>query len=65
MRVYVESNFLLEIALEQEQAEAALLILELADARLITLSIPSFALSEPFSTLAYRRVRRLERVQDL
>ncbi|MGE0541088.1 MAG: hypothetical protein AB7R89_13000 [Dehalococcoidia bacterium] len=65
MIVYVESNWLLEIALEQEQNIAASTILELAEAGSITLAIPSFALSEPFSTLAYRRNRRRERLQDL
>jgi predicted nucleic acid-binding protein len=48
MIVYVESNFVLEMALEQEQLVAAEAILSLAENNKIKLVFPSFVLSEPF-----------------
>lgn len=54
MTVYVESNFVLEIALGQEQASAAEAVLERSERGEITLAIPSFSLSEPFSTVSHR-----------
>lgn len=42
MIVYVESNFILEIALEQNQAIAAEAILALAENGSITLALPAF-----------------------
>jgi len=59
--VYVESNFALEIALAQEESDVAEGILKLAESSEITLAIPSFALSEPYSNMSLRRVLR-ERV---
>jgi len=56
--VYVESNFLLELALTQEQAAAAESILALAESGALTLIFPSFALSEPFSNLTRRSNER-------
>lgn len=51
MIVYVESNFVLELAFEQEQAHAAKSILRLASANKIVLAFPSFVLSEPFEAI--------------
>lgn len=63
MTVYVESNFVLELALGQEQAPAAQAILERAERGEITLALPAFSLSEPFSTVTQRsrNLRRLAR----
>lgn len=61
MTVYVESNFVLEIALGQEQASAAEAILVRAERQEIALALPAFALSEPFSTVT-QRSRTRERV---
>lgn len=58
MTVYVESNFVLELALGQEQANAAEAILVQAERRQIELALPSFSLSEPFSTVTHRSRRR-------
>lgn len=59
MIVYVETNFLLQVALGQEQARAADDLLALAEQRRVTLIVPAFSLSEPFATLAQReRARR-------
>lgn len=58
MIVYVESNFFLEIALNQEEATMASNILTLAQDGKIELAFPSFALSEPFTTLMNRHGKR-------
>ncbi len=51
MIVYVETNFVLELAREQEQAISAKKILELAQDGKLELAFPSFSLSEAFSTI--------------
>lgn len=53
MTLYVESNFLLEIVLGQEDAGSAERLLAMAEAGAIDLALPSFSLSEPLV-----RVRR-------
>ncbi len=58
MIVYVETNFVLQLALRQEEADAADAILERAKHDLIKLVLPAFSLSEPYSTLTYRAVER-------
>jgi len=58
MIVYIESNFILEIALKQEQHSAAENILALAEQKQIELVFPSFVLSEPFATIMYRSGKR-------
>ncbi len=58
MVVYVESNFVLEIALRQRQAPAAEAILALAEQDILRLAIPSVALVEPYSKLGYRHDKR-------
>jgi hypothetical protein len=62
--VYVESNFMLEIALKQEQAESAVRILELAREGKIDLAFPLFSLSEPFSHIVFRDLER-QRISKL
>jgi predicted nucleic acid-binding protein len=59
MIAYVESNFVLEIALGQEQATSAESLLVLAEGGSLNLVIPSLALAEPFATITQReRARR-------
>lgn len=58
MMVYIESNFVLEIALEQEQSSAASSILFLAESCQIELAYPSFILSEPFESVVRARRER-------
>ena len=55
MRVFVESNFVLELTLQQQEYESCAAILGLAKAHRLELLIPSFALFEPFTTLDRRR----------
>src|SRR6266849_2706033 len=54
MIVYVESNFILEGALGQEESPSAESILLLAEKNSIELVFPGFALSEPFATVTQR-----------
>jgi len=54
MNVYVESNFVLELALLQEQHAACEALLELCRNGRIRLLVPSFAMIEPFGAL-FRR----------
>ncbi len=59
MTVYVESNFVLENALGQEDADPATTILELAEQGSIEIAFPTLAVTEPFSTISQRgRERR-------
>ena len=58
MIVYVESNFLLELARQQEQAASAEEILRLAEHGGVDLAFPTFAACEPFSTLTYYSAQR-------
>ena len=59
MTVYVESNFLLAIALAQEDTEPATAILALAEQGRLDIAFPALAVSEPFSTVSQRgRERR-------
>lgn len=51
MRVYVESNFVLEIVLEQEQHRACEEILRMTESRAIELALPAFALVEPYESM--------------
>jgi len=51
VRVYVESNFVLEIVLEQEQYQACEEILRLAESRAFELALPAFALVEPYESM--------------
>lgn len=54
MRVYAESNFVLEMVLEQEQHQACEELVSLASAGSIELVLPAFALLEPYQTIARR-----------
>lgn len=59
MIVYVESNFCLELAFQQEEEAQAEAILQMAEAGRIELVFPQFAVCEPFSALnRYNNARR-------
>lgn len=58
MIAYVESNFVLELALLQEQHESGEAILALCEAGKVRLAIPAYSLAEPFDTLARRHRQR-------
>ena len=58
MDIYVESNFVLEIALEQEQHESCRRLVELPESGEARLIIPAYSLVEPYERIIrYARVR--------
>lgn len=58
MNVYVESNFVLEQALEQEQCESCEELIRIATAGDIHLVIPAFSLAEPHIALMRKQNKR-------
>lgn len=60
MIVLAESNFVLELALRQEQFEHAQRILGLAEEKQLRLVVPACSLIEPYQTLIRRRAERKE-----
>lgn len=65
MIVYVESNFILELVLGQEESTYADQILELAEAKRIHLTFPCFSIMEPFWTIQGRGKQRKSIQQSL
>jgi predicted nucleic acid-binding protein len=65
VRVYVESNFVLEVVLEQEQHQACEELVCLAESKSIELVIPAFALVEPHQTIVRRSRQRDGLLRDL
>ncbi|MGD0390916.1 MAG: hypothetical protein ABSC42_18380 [Tepidisphaeraceae bacterium] len=65
MIVYVETNFLLEIARQQEEAPAANEILRRAEEGKLKLVLPAISIFEPFSTLTYYGLERSRFVDDM
>lgn len=59
MRVYVESNFVLELVFGQEQVQSCESLLTLAEGGRIELTIPAFCVMEP-----YQRITRRKRDRD-
>ena len=64
MNVYVETNFILEVALLQEQHASCLHIIDLCEAERIRLIVPAYCLVEPFETLIRHQKRRRKMKQD-
>jgi predicted nucleic acid-binding protein len=60
LNLFVESNFVLELAFQREEFGPAQRILELASRREIDLAVPAYALSEPFEALVRRAKQRNE-----
>lgn len=75
MIVYVETNFILELAFEQNQDQAVDEILKLAEGGKINLVFPGFSISESLSKVTrqsrgreeFRKslVKELQKLQDL
>ena len=65
MDVYVESNFVLELALFQEQYESCQELLDLAETNKIHLIVPAFSLAEPYKTLIRNNKKRQKLSEDL
>lgn len=60
MIVYAETNFILELALKQEQYNECNQLLQLAQEKKISLILPSFSFIEPYETLIRRHKTRRE-----
>ena len=60
MIVYIESNFVLELALLQEEHRSCDSIVSLAESRTIDLAIPAFSLFEPYEVWRRRTWERTE-----
>ena len=65
MTIYVETNFILEIALLQEQWEDCEQILALCDTLDAKIAVPSYCLVEPFETLIRRQRNRTRMKEQL
>ena len=65
MRIYVESNFVLELVLEQEQYLACAEVVRLAETGTIELVIPALSLIEPYMTLHRRRREHREAARTI
>lgn len=65
MDIYVESNFVLELALEQEQHESCRQIVELSDAGEARLIIPAYSLIEPYERIVRYAKKRTRVANDL
>lgn len=63
MNVYVESNFVLELALRQAQSESCQTLV--AATGQITLVVPAYSLAEPYETITRRRKERAQVKRDV
>lgn len=65
MTIYVESNFVLERALQQEQSDSCSEIMNLASRGSIRLAVPAFALAEPHEAISRKEAARSRLSSDL
>lgn len=65
MKIYVETNFVLELASLQEQHESCEQIINLCEAGSATLVLPAFCIAESYETLIRRSNRRTKIANDL
>jgi predicted nucleic acid-binding protein len=63
MNIYVETNFVLELAFVQDEHESCERILESCEAGQAMLALPAFCLAESYETLIRRRKKR-RRIRD-
>lgn len=61
IRIFVETPFVLQLALRQEHSATCTRLLDLADAGEIELVVPLLALVEPLGTLRHRVSKNIER----
>ena len=61
MNIYIESNFVLELALVQEQEASCENLLQVCEAGRAKLIIPAYSLVEPYETLVRRHTQRRRR----
>jgi hypothetical protein len=65
MTVYVESNFVLEHSLQQEECDSCAEIMNLASTGRITLAVPAFSLAEPHVAISGKEKARSRLGDDL
>lgn len=65
MNVYVETNFVLELAFQQEQHESCEQLIKLCEAGRATLVLPAFCIADSYETLIRRATRRTQIANDL
>ena len=65
MNVYVESNFVLELALLQEQYTSCEEILDLGETSGVQLVVPAYSLAEPYETVTRRQKQRKRLKEEL
>jgi predicted nucleic acid-binding protein len=58
VNVFVETNFVIEVALEQQEASSCETLLELAEQGTIHLLLPAYCFIEPHETLTRRHLER-------
>jgi hypothetical protein len=62
---YVESNFVLEIALKQEQSESCNSIIQMAEEGKLKLVLPAYSLVEPYEVIKRHAIQRKQFSNDL
>lgn len=65
MNIYVETNFVLELALLQDQSESCEKILQFCEQGSAALYIPAYSLIEPYETLIRRQADRRQLKAEL
>lgn len=65
MNIYVESNFVLELALMQEQHDSCENILRLCENKKANLVLPAYSVAEPYETLIRRDKSRKSLAQNI
>jgi hypothetical protein len=65
MNVYVESNFVLELALEQEECDSCSELIQMARGRRLQLVVPAFCLAEPHQAIVAKDKARKRFSADL
>lgn len=64
MNIYVETNFVLKLAFEQEQSESCEKILDLSESKRIKLILPAYSFAEPHEKLSRQATSR-QKLQSL
>ena len=65
MNVYVESNFVLELALRQEEFTSCERVLSLCEEGRVRLVVPAYSFAEPYEALTRRERQRKRMKQEL
>jgi hypothetical protein len=65
MTVYVETNFVLELSLQQEECDTCADIMKLASQGLVVLAVPAFSLAEPHVAILGKEKARTQLSKDL